>query len=109
MIWYNDLYISDNLPQNSKKVIRIVERRIHVKPLFLVTLSEIEDGQLEIISLTSLRLPFFRQEHVKVVGVAKGYYHARSLVESIIAEVYEHTGGCDCKSYLDAGFGKGDK
>ncbi len=35
-----------------------------------------------------------------MVGIVKGYEEAVELVEQIVQEVYEQTGGCDIRSYI---------
>ena len=35
-----------------------------------------------------------------MVGITKGYEEAVELVEQIVQEVYEQTGGCDIRSYI---------
>ncbi|MDD6193463.1 MAG: hypothetical protein PUB19_01030 [Lachnospiraceae bacterium] len=109
MYWYKDLYVSNNLSNNMKWIRWSVEHKIHIKPIFLVVLSDMGDGQLEIIPATTLRLPFFEKKEYQVIGVAKGEYHARSLVETIVADVYGATGNCDCKSYFAPYFEKGNE
>lgn len=109
MYWYQDLYVSENLSKNMKAIRWSVEHKIHIKPIFLIVLSDLDDGQLEIIPATTLRLPFCEKKEYRVIGVAKGEYHARSLVETIISDVYQSTGNCDCKSYFGTYFMKGNE
>lgn len=104
MHWYHFLYVSENLPNNIKSIRWMVEHRIHLKPLYLIVISEIPDGQLEIIPASTLKLPFFKKQTLNIIGVAKGRYHARTLVETIIKEVFEKTGDCDAKSYFEPYF-----
>lgn len=98
--WYADFYLSDNLADKRNTIKNHVARKLHIRPLFLIVLSDYEDGQLEIIPLSTLKLPFFYKKEYQVVGVAKGYYHARSLVERIVGDVYRETSTCDCKGYF---------
>lgn len=109
MYWYENLYVSDNLSNNITLIRRSVEHKIHLKPIFLIVLSDLDDGQLEIIPATTLRLPFSQKKDYQIIGVAKGEYHARTLVETIISDVYQTTGNCDCKSYFKTYFAEGKK
>lgn len=106
MYWYENLYTSDNLSKNIKVIRMSVEHKINIKPIYLIVLSDMADGQLEIIPATTLRLPFCQKKDYCIVGVAKGGYHARSLVKTIVSDVYEKTGNCDCKSYFKPYFRK---
>ena len=100
MNWYQELYLSKNLTGKEKSVKWMVEHKVEVRPLFLIVLSNRSDAQLEIVSLATLKFPFFRKEKYNIIGVAKGYYHARTLVETIAKDVYEATGQCDFKAYF---------
>lgn len=104
MRWYKDLYLSENLEKDRKTIEKRVEKKIHVRPLYLVVLSEYTHGQLEIIPVTSIHLPLMHQREYDVLGVAKGYYHARSLVGRIIGDVYKETENCDCKAFFSDAF-----
>ena len=39
-------------------------------------------------------------KHLYVVGITKGYEEAVELVEQIVQEVYDQTGGCNIRSYI---------
>lgn len=104
MKWYHFLYVSENLPNNIKSIRWLVEHGIHLKPLYLIVLSEISDGQLEIIPAATLKIPFFKKQSYKIIGVAKGEYHARTLVETIMREVFEKTGDCNARAYFEPYF-----
>lgn len=100
MKWYKDLYISENITGSLKYIQFMVEHKWQIRPLYLIVLSDILDGQLEIIPVATLRLPAFRQQSYVIIGVAKGYYHARSLIEQIYSDVYTKTGDCAVKDYF---------
>lgn len=107
MNWYQYLYISENLPDDAQKIKKMVKKRIHTKPIYLIVLSDYTDGQLEIVSAITQQSPFFRKQTFHVIGVAKGYYHARNLVEKILMDVYSQTGHLDAKHYFSPFFEKG--
>lgn len=100
MNWYQYLYISDNLPDDCQKIKKMVKKKMHAKPLYLIVLSDYTDAQLEIVSALAQQSAFFRMQTYHVIGVAKGYYHARSLVEKILMDVYSKTGQLDAKKYF---------
>ena len=104
MKWYQELYVSDNIKAEPKTIRFLVEHGVQIRPLYLIVLSELEDGQLEIIPVHTLKLPVFRKKDYSVVGVAKGYYYARSLVERMVSDVYTQTGDCNVKLYFASYF-----
>lgn len=106
MRWYKDLYVSENITGSLKYIQFMVDHGLQVRPLYLIVLSEISDGQLEIIPVATLKIPIFRHKSYDIIGVAKGYYHARSLVERIYGDVYSQTGDCQVKAYFRQKFEK---
>ena len=74
---------------------------------YLIILSSNAHNLLEIISANELKQPFYKdktvQNHIYVVGLAVGYDEALEVVERIIKEVYQATGGFDLQSYLEFG------
>lgn len=59
-----------------------------------------EKNQLEIYPTLQFKQPAFPEQDLFVVGITKGYEEAVELVEQIVQEVYEQTGGCDIRSYI---------
>ncbi len=104
MNWYKDLYVSENISGSRKYLEFMVDHGFSVRPMYLITLSNLTDAQLEIIPVSLLKVPFFKQENWDIVGVAKGYYHARSLVERIYSDVLEETGDVLVKDYFKEAF-----
>lgn len=100
MHWYSDLYISDNLPQDREKLKKRIQWKVYLKSIYYIVVSDVKDGQLEIINRATMTLPFFQTKEYYVIGVAKGYYHARSLVEKMFADVYNETGDCNVREYF---------
>lgn len=101
MRWYKDLYTCDDLTGSIKYIQFVVEHGFFgARLIYLITLSKFCDGQLEIVPAVTKKTPFFRKNSQDVIGVAKGYYHARSLVEKIYQDVYDATGSCEVKEYF---------
>ena len=88
MRYYKHLYLTEGLEKNKEKIIR-----------------KLESGKLQpsvhVIYPTLLfKQPAFPEQDLFVVGITKGYEEAVELVEQIVQEVYEQTGGCDIRSYI---------
>ena len=62
MRWYKDLYVSENITGSLKYIQFMVDHGLQVRPLYLIVLSEISDGQLEIIPVATLKIPIFRHK-----------------------------------------------
>ena len=100
MRWYKDLYVSENITGSLKYIQFMVDHGLQVRPLYLIVLSEISDGQLEIIPVATLKIPIFRHKSYDIIGVAKGYYHG---------DVYSQTGDCQVKAYFRQKFEKEER
>lgn len=102
MIWYNNLYISDNISADASHIKRYVEwgRFRRTRGWYLVTLSDFLDGQLEIIPVGERKHPAFRPGGRYVVGVARGYRRALEMVRQITEDVWHIQGDCRLKDYF---------
>ncbi len=100
MKWYHELYLSPNLTGSEAYLHWLAERGWSIRPVYLIVLSDMRDGQLEILPLPLLRMFRRMNREYDVIGMAKGYYHARTLAAKIISDVYEQTGGCDAKTFF---------
>ena len=100
MKYYSNLYVSERLKKKKDKVIARLERRKIQPDLHVILLPECDHNQLEIVNAMYLLQPGYPREGRMVVGIAKGFEEAVELVEQIVQEVYEQTGGCDIRSYI---------
>lgn len=98
MRFYEPLYIDENY----KDVARI-KRCIRFSriPLFdyVIVLNNGKD-QLDIIQGRVLKQKFFPKKKLFVVGISRDYDGAVELVQRILQDTYQKTGGYDMKAYL---------
>ena len=98
--------IMKDIPDNEKeekkkeKIIRKLESGKLQLSVHVITLAISEKNQLEIYPTLQFKQPAFPEQDLFVVGITKGYEEAVELVEQIVQEVYEQTGGCDIRSYI---------
>ena len=87
MRYYKHLYLTEGLEKKKEKILR-----------------KLEAGKLQpsvhVITTLQFKQPAFPEQDLFVVGITKGYEEAVELVEQIVQEVYEQTGGCDIRSYI---------
>lgn len=106
MILYKDLYIGESLQSNKDKVIQRMKKGKVLVRLFCVTLPLGSHRLLEIHPYFELMQPWYREQNLKVIGIASSRGEAFQLVESIIGEVYQKTGQFDIVEYLRQKSGK---
>ena len=97
MRYYKHLYLTEGLEKKKEKIIRKLEAGKLQPSVHVITLAISEKNQLEIYPTLQFKQPAFPEQ---VVGITKGYEEAVELVEQIVQEVYEQTGGCDIRSYI---------
>ena len=107
MKWYKKLYLGDNAKEAKYKIFGKIRQNRFTFNTYLIILSSNAHNLLEIISANELKQPFYKDKtvrnHIYVVGLAVGYDEALEVVERIIKEVYQATGGFDLQSYLEFG------
>lgn len=100
MKYYRHLYLSDGLEKKKNKIIRKLQDNKLQYDVYLVTLPETEQNQLEIYNSALFKQPDYSIRELFVVGLAKGYESALELVEEITRTVYNETKGADIRSYI---------
>ena len=88
MKYYRYLYLSDGLEKKKDNIIRKLQKNKLQYDLYLVTLPETEQNQLEIYNSALFKQPDYPKRELFVVGLAKGYDTALELVEEITRTVY---------------------
>lgn len=100
MKFYKHLYISEVYIKKKKQIIREIKNRKTMLHTYLLTISENDTMQLEIIHAAHLIQPAYDTNHMYIVGIASDYYEALRMVEEITKEVYDKTNGVDIKGYF---------
>jgi len=100
MKYYRHLYLSDGLEKKKNKIIRKLRDNKLQYDVYLVTLPETEQNQLEIYNSALFKQLDYPIRDLFVVGLAKGYESALELVEEITRTVYNETKGADIRSYI---------
>lgn len=100
MRYYKHLYWSEGLEKKKEKILQKVGNGKLLPGIFLVTLADSEQNQLEIHRYILLLQSFFQKEDTFVVGISESYEEALELVEEIAQEVYNKTEGADIRSYI---------
>ena len=100
MRYYKHLYLSEGLKKKKEKVIRKLENNKVQIEVYLITVPEQGENQLEILDSDLFLQPSFPKKEYFVAGIAKGYEEALELVEEMTKEVYNETKGADIRSYI---------
>lgn len=100
MRFYRHLYCSDSLKKRKRKIIWKIRHNAGQISVYVITMSDQEEEQLEIFHSGQLLQKYYRTHPPYIIGIADGYQGALELTRGIAEEVYRKTGGLDIKSYL---------
>ena len=100
MKYYHALYMSEELiPKKTEIIEKIMNNKWQIEK-YLIVLAKNEVNHLEYFSSVLLIQKSICKDDLFVVGIANGELDAMELVEKIVQEVYDETGGTDIKGYI---------
>lgn len=100
MKFYRALYVGEQLNKTKDHVIEKLEKKEWQLDVYLIVLAKSEQNQLEIFHSVLLMQDKIEEEDLFVVGIAKGFHEALTMVEKITQEVYEKTGDTKIRTYI---------
>ncbi|WP_235828954.1 hypothetical protein [Anaerosacchariphilus polymeriproducens] len=100
MKWYRKLYIGEKAKKDRFKFIWQVKHRHIVWNGYVITLASNEQNLLDIIQVTELLQPYYKNRELFIVGIAKGYDEALIVAKDIIDEVYQKTGEFNIRQFI---------
>ncbi len=98
MRYYKYLYVSDNIA-DPDKIKRSLKLHKGVLGIYLIMLSSDPD-QVEIMNAAFLKLPYYRKHPPVIVGLARSFDEASSMVVEMINESIFRTGNASLKDFL---------
>jgi len=103
MTWIDNFYLSANITDDRKAVKRRICRHKDILEYYLLAISSMNDGMVDIIPALELKSwPERKKEGMVIVGVSSGYHNAKELVARMAEESYNNVGHYDLKTYLTA-------
>lgn len=100
MKYYYNLYTNDSVREKKLQILSRIEKGEFVVGKYLVVLTENENNHLEFFDSAYVSQKVFKKEHLFVVGLADGYSGAVKIVETIVNEVLQMTGGTNIRRYI---------
>ncbi|MBR1854205.1 MAG: hypothetical protein IJ794_13860 [Lachnospiraceae bacterium] len=97
----SQLYLGEGIEE---KELGKIKHKLIRKPLsakvYVLTFAKNPQDQLEFFDARQLVLPYYEEQPIKVIGIAKDYGDALHLVEQITEECLQTRGDCKLKEYL---------
>ena len=98
--WYENLYVSERASKKLKRTISRINRGKLTPEIYVLTFPSNDKNMMDIIPANILLQKTLRRRCPKIIGLAKGREDALELMQTIIMETYEQTGGFCVKEYL---------
>ena len=99
--WYKQLYIGDNAKKKKKQLIRKINMGAGVIDVYLITLAQNPENQLDIFSANELKQKARRRTCPMIVGLCCGYEETVELVKVLVERTYEETGTAKVRKWLE--------
>lgn len=100
MKYYFNLYLSEELVEKEKEIIRRLAQDKILINKYIVAITENEANHLEFFDSALLKQKIMKRESLFVVGIAEGYTGALEIVEKITQDVYDITMGTDIRQFF---------
>jgi hypothetical protein len=99
--WYDKLYTDEKSKKNLDKYRKILEnQKMKLPPLYCVTLASNKRNLFDIISCNELWFDYYRKNHIFVIGLASNYRNALKLLQEMVLDMYEQSGGLKAEQYF---------
>lgn len=98
--FYCDLYVSECWREKKGKIIKKLKENRLAPEVYVVTLSQGSQNQLEFFSGILLKQHVFKNTELFVVGLAAGYDEALSVIKTITEQVYHETADADIRQFI---------
>ena len=100
MKYYYNMYSSDTIREKKLSILSKIENGQTVMNKYLIVLTKNEKNHLEFFDSALVTQKMVEKEQLFVIGLADGYGGAVQIVEKIVNEVLQMTGGTDIRNYL---------
>ena len=100
MVWYKNLYTGRLISPRKDRVIEEINQGRYPKFVYLLTLPQGGNSQLEIISASELSHDYVREHCLLIVGLAQGKTEAMSLLEQLMQDVCRDRRDADIRAWL---------
>ncbi len=100
MVWYKDLYVGRLISRRKDAVIDEIEHGRYPAGVYVITVPENENRQLEIMAAGELKHGFIKEHTLMIVGIAMGKTEAEGILERMAGDVYADRGDVNFRAWL---------
>lgn len=98
--WAQKLYIGNRIKNKKDKVMASINQREATFNVYCIAFASQPVNLFDIMDVNELLFPHYQKADIRIIGLAKGKEEAIHLVEDMILEVYNETGGFDVRTYF---------
>ena len=100
MIWYDDLYLSENIEKKADKIKWKITHNAGMLHMYVISSKQNNDSLLEIISTKELMQRYYPKKNLRDRRHRKGYEEAVTMAATIVVETTNSPGKRKCKSNI---------
>ncbi len=100
MKWYDKLYVGESIARKANRIKWKINHNAGTFDVYVITLASNPSNLLDLIPARELLQKHYPKKELYIIGLAKGYEEACTVVCEIIKEVYAQTREVDVRRYL---------
>lgn len=100
MRWYDDLYVGYNALDNKKDIIRKIKKGKLQINKYVIALPFNDYDVLDIYPSYVLTQTWYRKSDMVIVGIAEGMEETLDMMQLVIMDCLNETGGVNVKEYI---------
>ena len=101
MRWMKQLYMGESAERKKDRIIRGIRESRILLDVYVFTLPEDPEDQLDIIPSNWLRQPYYKnKEELTIIGFARGWEEAECVLLSLVTDAMKALGTPDLRAYL---------
>lgn len=101
MEWYNHLYVGKKAKRRRFTIIQGVRDGLFDPRAYVITPPQNGNNILDIYPAAMLLLPPYKDQDMKILGIAADYWEALEVARQIVDEMYQKTGGFDLAGLME--------
>lgn len=101
MEWYNHLYVGKKARRRRFAIIQGVRDGVFDPRAYVITPPQNGNNILDIYPAAMLLLPPYKDQDMKILGIAADYWEALEVARRIVDEMYQKTGRFDLAGLME--------
>ena len=100
MRWFKDLYLGESILDQKEEVINKIKNGKFTLNKYVIALPRNDYDTLETYPAVILKEEWYKKSDTFIVGLATGDDEAKEVMQFIISDCYDQTGGVDVRKFI---------